>query len=208
MNFRLYDIIITVVIISVLLVSFTGCTTIRYTHPARTAREQFLMSYAAIQSIKKLDVSSLRCKKVFVDESYFESYDQKFMIGEIRNHLGEYGASLMQSKDNADILAEIRSAGVGINNREILLGIPSIPLPLPLSTGIVVSFPEIVIFKYTRNEGYAAFAMTAFDKDTGSYYSSAGPVLGMTRQSEWNFFGIAFTTNKNLPSLKSAKKTR
>ena len=177
----------------------TGCSTFRYTYPPRTATEQYLLSYAGIQSINKLEMPDTSGKKIFIEDAYFESVDQKFMIGQIREHLLTDGALLVSDKEQSELLVEIRSAGVGINTRELLLGIPSIPIPFPFYESGVMALPEVVIFKRTKNEAFASLAATAYERGNGNIVCCSGPEVGNTLKIDYNIVGIVFTKTRNLP---------
>ncbi len=69
--------------IALLLPALGGCATVRVTNPERTATEQFLLSEAAAQAVQQLSTEPLRDRSVFVDERYFESVDEKFVLGEL-----------------------------------------------------------------------------------------------------------------------------
>ncbi len=202
---RMIRIVCVLLLLTLISIFFMGCSKIRYTHPPRTAREQFLLSYAGIQSINKMSINALKDEKVFVDASHFESIDKEFMIGQIRARLLSRGALITDSKDDATIIAEIRSAGVGINTRESMLGMPEIPLPVP-GAGMTISIPEIPIFKYISDTGKASLALTAYEKNTGRFICSAGPTLGKTKKTDWNFLGIVISFSKNLPREKTRGK--
>jgi hypothetical protein len=175
----------------------TGCT-IRHTDPPRTATEQMLLSYAAIQSIARLNVTALNGKTVFIDESHFDSIDKAFVLGEIRNRVLMAGASLAETQEKADAVVEVRSAGVGIDRREMLVGIPSISAAIP-GMGQAVVLPEVPFFKVLQQKGRAAVSLLAYDGATSRALFSAGPVLGESRCTDWVVLLIGFTTTKNMP---------
>src|SRR5205085_12557431 len=111
-----------------------GCATIRTTDPQHTATEQFLLSSAAQSAVDQVSADTLRDRIVFIDTAYLTTAWQtapelSFLIGQFRAKLLEGGARLASKREEAQIIVEVRSGGVGIDRLEFLLGIPSIGLP-------------------------------------------------------------------------------
>ena len=111
----------------------TGCATIRTTDPPRTATEQFLLSGAASRAIDQLSSESLRDRRVFIDTAYLGSAqtanEYAFLVGELRAKLLLSGIRLVPKREEAQVLLELRSGGLGIDRLEFLLGIPALYLP-------------------------------------------------------------------------------
>ena len=103
-----------------------GCASTRVTDPPRTATEQFLLSKAAAEAVEQLSFEVLRGRRVFVDTQYFAASEQAFVIGEFRAKLMQSGVQVARSIDDAQIVLEVRSSGVGIDRDDYLLGLPPI----------------------------------------------------------------------------------
>lgn len=187
------------------LVAPAGCTTVRRTEPPRTATEQFLMSYAARRAVDRLHIESLAGEKVYLDDTYFESFDKAFMLGKIRERLLTAGARLTDARDQAEIIVEARSAGVGINRRDALLGIPSLPLPIP--TVGTIETPELAIFGSKRQEGLASFALLAWERESGEFVLATGPGVGNTIRQDIAILGIPIIKiRRHLPGKKELRE--
>ena len=95
----------------------TGCATIRTTDPPRTATEQFLLSGAASRAIDQLSSESLRDRRVFIDTAYLGSAqtanEYAFLVGELRAKLLLSGIRLVPKREEAQVLLELRSGGLG-----------------------------------------------------------------------------------------------
>ncbi len=62
-----------------------GCTTNKTTTTTRSATEQLLLSTATDHALQKVGLEIFAGKKVFLDATYFDSYDSKYVLGTIRD---------------------------------------------------------------------------------------------------------------------------
>src|SRR5690348_16523070 len=110
-----------------------GCSTVRDSQPPRTATEEMLISAAADRAAKALQPHFAPGAKVFVDAQYFEGTDDKYAISAIRDSLARKGAHLVSDQKTADLVVEIRSGAQSIDQNSLLIGLPSLNLPIPLT---------------------------------------------------------------------------
>ena len=185
-----------------------GCATIRTTDPPRTATEQFLISEAAARAVEQLSASALRDRLAYVDPRYFQSTDREMVIGEVRAHLLLNGVRLAEHRDDAELVVEMRTRGVGIDRFDYLLGIPPVLVPASPDTGPVdvpggtVIVPELAILKNLRQRSFASVAIVAYWRDTGEIVASSGPFLGRAEREDWWFFGVGPRTTGNIPPVQ------
>ena len=106
-----------------------GCASTATTNTARTAKEQMLLSNAVDQSLAKVDFTPLFDQKVFVEEKYLECVDKPYVLGSIRHRVMRAGGFLADKAEDADVVMEVRSGGVGTDSTEQFLGTPEIALP-------------------------------------------------------------------------------
>lgn len=188
------------------LIGASGCTSIRVTNPARTATEQFLLSVAAQLAVEQLDVSALVGEKVFVDATHYAAEEKEFVVGTLRAHLLKSGARLMVKREDAAVILEVRSGGVGIDRAEFLLGLPSIPLgaiaeasvggvPVPFST------PELALLKHLEQVGYASVAFVAYRADDGEVLTLSGPMIGVSLRDDWWVLGLGPNSKGNIATI-------
>jgi hypothetical protein len=202
-----------------------GCATIRVTDPASTATEQFLMSQAVTRSLEQLNFDALRDRKIWIETGYlsgaeqvtvngevrqrlFTTAEQAFATGELRERLLQAGARLMQEKKQAEVILEVRSGGIGVDRMENLIGVPAVVLSSVTSTGaggIPITTPEIIIYKNTRQRGYASVSFVAYRADSGEYITSSGPYIGRTIRDDFWIFGAGPRTVGNIPTTESPK---
>lgn len=186
-----------------------GCATIRVTDPPRSATEQFLLSEATRKAVEQLSAEALRDRSVYVDTSYlitsaFPTPENLFYVAELRNKLLVGGVRMAEKREQAQIVLEVRSGGIGIDRLEYLLGIPSIYVSGELGgndsgTNVPVATPELAIIKNTKQLGFASAAFVAYWADTGELVASSGPFIGRTMREDWWFLGFGPRTIGDIP---------
>jgi hypothetical protein len=189
-------------------VALRGCATIRVTDPPRSATEQFLMSEATRKAVEQLSADALRDRAVFVDTSYlissaYPSPENLFYVAELRNKLLLGGVRLADKREKAQIVLEVRTAGIGIDRLEYLLGIPATYLSgTTVETGgteVPLTTPELAIVKSTKQYGFASAAFVAYWADTGELVASSGPFIGKTLREDWWILGFGPRTVGDIP---------
>ncbi len=184
-----------------------GCANLRVTDPSRTATEQFLLSQAAIEAVRPLSFEALHGRKVYVDDTYFAASEKEFVLGELRAKLLLSGVEITAPKEQAEIILELRSGGVGIDRYESLLGIPSIGAAgagASAAAGVPVASivtPELAITKEVRQLAFASVAYVAFWVDTGEVVASSGPSIGRAYRDDWWLLGFGPRTIGTVPPV-------
>jgi len=202
-----------------------GCTTIRVVDSPSTADLDFLLTGAATEAVSKLSTDSLRDRIVFVDTSWLipttkptanfpvenelarqPPLEYLFLIGEMRAKLLKSGVRLVDSKDKAQVVLELRAGALSANHLEYLLGLPASLIPASLTgaaTGsgasVTVETPELSILKSTKQYGWASVAFVAYWADTGELLSVSGPELGHTSREDYWIFGTGPRTIGDIP---------
>ena len=187
-----------------------GCATIRVTDPPRTATEQFLLSEAATKAIEQLSSTSLRDRRVFVDSTYLTGVtvptaEYAFLLGELRSRLLAAGVRLVIAREQAEIILEVRSGGLGIDRTEFLIGLPASYFNLAGGSDVgqvPLATPELAIVKSTKQRGFASVAFVAFWNDTGELIAASGPFIGRTFRDDFWFFGIGPRTVGDIPPAR------
>jgi hypothetical protein len=179
------------------LVPLAGCANVRVTNPSRTATEQFLLSQAAIDAVNGFSFNPLFGRKVYVDESHFAPAEKEFVLGELRAALLKGGVQIMSEADQAEIVVEVRSSGVGIDRYENLLGVPPLAAPAGAAaggnTGAAMSTlitPELAITKNIRQYAFASIAYIAYWQESGEVVASEGPSVGKAWREDWWLLGM------------------
>jgi hypothetical protein len=179
-------------------VGLAACTTVTTSKPARTATEELLISRAADEAADNLKFDVPAGTKLFLDTTYFEGTDSKYAIGTIRDRLMRRGIHLVDKKDDAQVVLEIRAGALSIDEQSFLVGIPGFPIPIPLAG--TLDFPEIALYKKAVRAGVAKFAATGYDPKTGALIATTDPEFGFSQKTKkviMIFFGS--DTNDTVP---------
>jgi hypothetical protein len=177
-----------------------GCMgTPRTTDPTKTALEQLLVSTAVDRALEGLDLAKLANKKVFLntndiqyvnnmmhaienfsDKTYaIENFNNKiYAIGLVSVLLGKQGAFMVEDEKDAEIIIVITSGAHSIDRSDSLIGMPAIPIPIPLVGTFEI--PEIALFKSIKQTGIAKFSINAYERTTGKQVLAIGPVSGFS----------------------------
>lgn len=175
-----------------------ACTTERRTAPSRTASEQLMLSAAVDRAAQNLSLNVPHGTRVFLDASFFEGTDSRYAVASIRERLLRRGARLTANRDDADMIVEIRSGALSIDENSLVVGIPQMDVPVPLAGSFAL--PEIALFKRDRRQGVAKFAAVGYDAKTGELISVSDFDMGFSEQTQWNaLFVLSWTTSDILP---------
>ena len=177
----------------------TGCHSLNVSEPKRTAAEQLLLSTAADRGLEGVDLAPLRGKKVYLEEQYFRSYDQEYILGAIRELISKNGAFLVRKMDDADLIVEARSGGLGIDTRTSLFGVPALPIPIPFVG--TLETPEIALYKAELHDSTGKFVLLAYDNKTGGYIHSTGSLAGKAYFNYYKLLGFFNWRSTDIPEL-------
>lgn len=161
-----------------------GCATSKTSNTARTATEQLLISTAVDQSLNRTDFRPFQGHRVFVDEAYLDSVDKKYIVGSLRHRLLKNGASLAKNADEADVVLEVTSGGVGTNTYNSFVGVPEVTVPGMLT------LPEVRFAEKSSQRGIAKIGLVAYEPKTRTALGSGGVSLAESEDANWYLFGI------------------
>ena len=161
-----------------------GCTTPSTSNTARTAVEQLLISSAVDQSLNKVDFRPFGGHAVHLSDAYIDAVDKAYIVGSVRHRLLNAGAQLVDKPEEADIVVEIRSGGVGTNTADTFVGTPEIALPG------MVTIPEMKIAERTRQSGLAKLGLVAYDAKTKQVLGTGGTSLSEATDNNWYIGGV------------------
>lgn len=151
---------------------------------ARTGQEQLLISNAVDQSLGKTDFGAFRGSKVYVEEKYLEGVDKGYIIGSIRHRLMVNGAMIATKPEEADVVMEMRSGGIGTDNADSYVGIPEIVLPGMLT------LPEVRFWQKTRQSALAKIGMVAYDAKSHEILGAGGVSTSLANDTNMFFMGM------------------
>jgi len=180
------------------LLAVAGCSTLNESEPARTATEQLLFSTAADRVCDKLALQIPENTKVFVDASYVEGTDSKYLVAALRDRVLRAGGLLVAERKDADLVFEPRVGAFSVDRKGTLVGLPSIPVPIPLAGDLTI--PELALFKRDRQQGVVKLALTTYDAKTGALRQSLAPVYGFSEKTDWAaLLVVSWQTNDLMP---------
>lgn len=174
----------TPVLVSCALLILSGCTSTTTSNTARTAREQMLVSNAVDQSLAKVDFRPLSGQRVFIDDKYLECVDKGYVLGSLRHQVLRVGAVLAATADDADVVMEIRSGGVGTDTTDAFIGIPEITLPG------MVTLPEVRFTERKTQYAYSKLGLVLFDAKTKAVLGDGGLSMAQADDSNWFVLGM------------------
>jgi hypothetical protein len=187
-----------------LLLALGACSTLRESEPGRTATEQLIFSTAVDRVCDNLALKLPPGSKVFVDATYVEGTDSKYLVASLRDRILRRGGNLVAARDQADLVFEPRVGALSVDRKATLVGIPSIPIPIPLAGEF--TFPELALFKRDRRQGVVKLALTSYDAKTGALKNSQEPTYAFSHQTEWVvLLFVSWDSNDLMPDPENDK---
>jgi hypothetical protein len=152
--------------------------------------EQLLLSTAADRALSGINLDTLQGKQVFLSTPYLDCYRFHYVVGTLREALCTAGAILTDNRDDAEIVLEVRSAVLSIDETEAFIGIPSLSLGLPGGPAL----PEGALYKKTRQDAIGRFSIYSYDRKKSSPVLSSNSAGG-AYYCRWRvLFFISFRT--------------
>ncbi|HEY2876034.1 MAG TPA: DUF6655 family protein [Reyranella sp.] len=116
-----------------------GCTSDQVPDASRApAEQQLAVTKAVDHAVDNLKPEIAPHTRVFVDSSYVDTEDKgivlpKYTIGAVRDLLLWVGANLVPERKDADLVAELRTGAQAVNRKDMLVGVPSFSIPVPMA---------------------------------------------------------------------------
>ncbi|MBS0524166.1 MAG: hypothetical protein JSS04_11075 [Proteobacteria bacterium] len=159
------------------------------------------MTKAVDHAVDNLKLEIAPHAKVFVDSSFVDTEDKgivlpKYTIGAVRDLLLRAGANLVPERKEAELVAELRTGAQAVNRKNMLVGIPSFSIPVPMAGPL--STPEVALFKRDTQKGISKIALTLLDAKTGALVDSTGASYGDSRLIRYQALLIFNWTNQDV----------
>lgn len=167
--------------IAVVALAFTlaACATAHETPPARSATEQLLVSHSAERAAIKLRLELPAGARTFVDGQAVTGEGSGYLIAAVRAELARRGARLVD-RASADVVVELRSAALSIDQVDRVLGLPAMTVPTSKTLQQTTTTPELSLYSTHKREGVAEISALALDAHTGAMIATAGPAFATT----------------------------
>jgi len=182
---------------------FAGCADLSTSKPERTAQEQLLISTAADRAMSRMDLRSVRDRRVFIDDTYLKACDASYVAGKFRNAVSFNGALLVDAKAEADIVIELYSGALSMNESVFNFGVPPIELSV-LGTGFTT--PEIALFKIQTQRSIAKLSAFGYAAIGREMIFSTGTQFGSTTARSYTVLLAGPFTFVNMPPLPREDK--
>jgi hypothetical protein len=191
------------------LLLLAGCSSTRTTSPARSAQEVLLITTAADRAAEALAAQVPPNLTAWIDPSGFAAEDQAYGLAAIKDALLRHGVRLVSDQSKADAVILPRAGTLSTDEKNTLVGVPS--LPVPLAPG--VSIPPLSLYSENIAKGAAKFAASVYDPRSGKLIVSTDPAYGFSREDDgvvlfffsWRKNDMGVDLSKNPPRITSAK---
>lgn len=178
-----------------------GCASLKESDTARTGVEQLLISSAVDRSLDKVDFSSIRGAKVYLETKYLDCSDKNYIIVALHQRILKHGCTLVEKPEDSQVTMEVGSGGVGTDRQEVFVGIPAIPLPMPSP----ISIPKMALFTRAKANGTAKLSVLAYDTKSRQPVINGNPTLARSDQKNWSVVGGGAVITGSVPDeIKAA----
>ena len=167
----------------------TACSTPSITNTARNSVEEMLLSAVIERGISSIDFEAYAGKKVSMDYSNLApQVDKEFLMAYIELHLARYGIVVAKDAADADYVFKATSSVLATDMDKFLLGIPSLPIPIPWANLSIV-IPEIPILMRIHRTAWGRVFFNIIDAKTNEPVQI---VDGAKAESSFNNWVICF----------------
>ena len=164
-------------------VHLAGCASMKESDTARTGLEQLLISNAVDQSLAKVDFRPVSGAKVFLKTDLLDCVDKNYVMLTTRSKLLANHCTLVDKAEDAEIVMEIASGGVGTDRTDLVVGTPEIPL------GLMGSVPKVNFYERKKAMGTAKLAIIATDAKSKQPIINSGFSLARSDHQHWSVMG-------------------
>jgi hypothetical protein len=186
-----------------------GCSSMRTTSPSRSAQEVLLITTAADRAAEALAAQVPPNLTAWIDPSGFAAEDQAYGMAAIKDALLRHGVRLMNDRTGADAVILPRAGTLSTDEKNTLVGIPS--LPVPLAPGVLI--PPLSLYSENEARGAAKFAASIYDPKIGKLIVSTDPTYGFSQEDDgvvlfffsWRSNDMGVDFSQNPPRVKAVK---
>lgn len=166
-----------------------ACASTSETYPGRTATEQLLVARAADSAVEGLTLPVDKSARIFVDDAFFRAESAPYAVSAIRGALSASGHALASTREQADVVFEIRAGALSLEQMRRVFGVPEMRIPIN-DTFNVVSMPELSVYSRRDRVGVAEFSGFIYDAKTGAPLGAILPMTGQFRIRSHKLFMI------------------
>ena len=175
---------------------FTACNAPNVTNTARNSVEEMLLSSVIERGVSSVDFESYAGKKVQMDYSNLApQVDKEFLMAYIELHLARYGITVVKDAADADYIVKATSSVLATDMDKFLLGIPSLPIPIPWANLSIV-IPEIPIIMRLQRTAWGRFFFNIVDAKTNEPVQIVDGARAEAAFNNWVVCFIPFKTHR------------
>lgn len=184
-----------------------GCSNPRTSDTGRTAVEQFLISTVVENGIGYADFKPYKGKKIFIEYDYLApQVDKPYVQGTFEMHLAQQGLQVCRDAKAADYIVQILCGVLATDSNSIMIGTPTLPIPIP-DTSISVAIPEIPLFKKLTRSGYGRFAFNILNAKDRVPVKVIKGIEASTSYTNWTILLIPFKSHDMPLKIREGSET-
>lgn len=184
-----------------------GCSSPRTSDTGRTAVEQFLISTVVENGIGYADFTPYKGKKIFIEYDYLApQVDKPYVQGSFEMHLAQQGLLVCRDAKAADYIVQILCGVLATDAHSIMIGTPTLPIPIP-DTSISVAIPEIPLFKKLTRSGYGRFAFNILNAKDRTPVKVIKGIEASTSYTNWTILLIPFKSHDMPLKIREGSET-
>ena len=184
-----------------------GCSSPRTSDTGRTAVEQFLISTVVENGIGYADFTPYKGKKIFIEYDYLApQVDKPYVQGSFEMHLAQQGLLVCRDAKAADYIVQILCGVLATDANSIMIGTPTLPIPIP-DTSISVAIPEIPLFKKLTRSGYGRFAFNILNAKDRAPVKVIKGIEASTSYTNWTILLIPFKSHDMPLKIREGSET-
>ena len=184
-----------------------GCSSPRTSDTGRTAVEQFLISTVVENGIGYADFTPYKGKKIFIEYDYLApQVDKPYVQGTFEMHLAQQGLQVCRDAKAADYIVQILCGVLATDANSIMIGTPTLPIPIP-DTSISVAIPEIPLFKKLTRSGYGRFAFNILNAKDRAPVKVIKGIEASTSYTNWTILLIPFKSHDMPLKIREGSET-
>jgi len=181
-----------------------GCTLDRATSSARTATEELLISTAADRAAEKLAEQIPVNTRIVLSTVSVGTVDERYAAAAIRDRLLRRGVVLVDEKETADAVLEVRAGALSTDEHSLFLGTPQVQLPaVPGVAAAGIPLPSLNLFKRAETKATAKFAATGYETKTGKLIVATDSEFGYAEKVDWVLLFFISWTNADYLEMKA-----
>jgi hypothetical protein len=196
--------VVSLLAVLVMLGGSIGCGTTK----SFTATEQLLLSDAIDSTITKIDFRPLSNQKIYLDTKYSEAagkpttggaidgklVNADYVISAVRQQLLAAGCMLVDKRDDAELIVEMRTGALGSDSHSVIYGLPATNIGattgLIAGTPAIPAIPELALAKKDQRSAAAKIALFAYDRVTLEPFWQSGIAQAGSNARDTFFMGI------------------